>query len=176
MSAVEAPCVWFDRCGQPLDGDDRALAQAWIDASGWSAASVVFVAGWRIAATWLRERRFVEGFWSGEERLRRKLHGEAALRLGEAGLLERLTRSADSIVDALRDAAVAAAAREGVRDEGLVRAAAGAAALAEHQRTLAQVAGAPAAHPFVLKHRLFARGRWPLGVFDDAGRAIAPVL
>lgn len=176
MSAVEALHVWFGRCGGPIDADDRALAQAWIDALGLSGASIRCVAGWREAATWLRERRFVEGFWASEERLRLELRDEAARRLGEAELLERLTQATGPIIDALREAAVAAAARESVLDEGLIRAAAGAAALAEHQRALAQLADAPPAHPFFCKHRLFARGRWPLGLFDDAGRAIAAIL
>lgn len=176
MSAVEALPVWFGRCSRPIDADDRALVQAWIDACGLSGASIRCVAGWREAAAWLRERRFVDGFWASEERLRLALRDEAALRLGEAELLERLTQATESIIDALREAAVAAAACESVLDEGLVRAAAGAAALAEHQRALAQLAGVPAAHPFFCRHRLFARGRWPLGVFDDAGRAVAAIL
>lgn len=176
MSAEQALPVWFGRCGRPIDADERALAQGWVDACGLSGASIRFVAGWREAAAWLRECDFVEGFWANEERLRLVLREEAAGRLGEAELLERLSRATVPIADALHEAAVAAAARESAADEGLVRAAAGAAALAEHQRALAQLAGAPAAHPFFRKHRLFAHGRWPLGVFDDGGRAVAAIL
>lgn len=176
MSAVEALPVWFGRCGQPFDAGDRALAQAWAGACASPAASIRFVAGWREAATWLRARRFVEGFWASQERLRQDLRERAALRLGQAELIERLTQATEPIVDALLAAATAAAAREGVLDEGLRRAAAGAAALAEHRRALAQLAGAPAGHPFFCTYRLFARGRWPLGVFDDAGGAVAAIL
>lgn len=176
MSAQQVLRVWFGRCGRPIDADDRALVQAWVDACGSSCASIRFVAGWREAAAWLRECGFVEGFWPSEERLRLALRDEAAGRLGEAELLERLSQATVPITDALHEAAVASAARESAADEGLVRAAAGAAALAEHQRALAQLAGAPAAHPFFCKHRLFAHGRWPLGVFDDAGRAVVAIL
>lgn len=175
MSAVEALPVWFGRCGRPIDGDDRALAQAWVDACG-VPASMRLVGGWHEAATWLRERRFSEGFWAGEERQRWRLRTAAAARLGEAGLLERLTQATEPLVDVLREAATLAASRDGVRDEGLIRAAAGAAALAAHQCALARLGGAFAAHPFFCKHRLFTRGRWPFGLFGDAGRAIAAIL
>lgn len=175
MSAVEALPVWFGRCGRPIDADDRAFVQAWVDACG-VPASIRLVGGWHEAAAWLRERRFVEGFWAGEERQRRQLRKAAAARLGEAELLQRLTQATAPLVDVLRETAALAAQRDGVRDEGLIRAAAGAAALAEHQCALARLAGARAAHPFFCKHRLFGRGRWPLGLFGDAGRAIAAIL
>ncbi len=176
MSAVEASPAWFGRCGRPLDEEDRALSKAWVESCGFPAAAIRLVASWREAAAWLRHRGFVEDYWAREERLRRVLREAAALRFGEVALLERLSQATVPITDALRDAAAAAAARDSAADEGLVRAAAGAAALAEHQRALAQLAAAAAAHPFFRKHRLFARGRWPLGIFDDAGRAVAAIL
>lgn len=176
MSAAQSLPVWFGRCGRPLDDEDRALSQAWVASCGSPAAAIRGVASWREAAAWLRDRGFVEDYWAREERLRRELREAAALRFGEAGMLERLSQATVPITDALREAAAAAAARESATDEGLVRAAAGAAALAEHQRALAQLAAATAAHPFFRKHRLFARGRWPLGIFDDGGRAVAAIL
>jgi hypothetical protein len=170
------PQLWFARCATPADAAERSLAQAWVEALDWPDASIRFVSGWRAAQTWLCAGRFAAGFWEREERLRSALREAAALRLGAAGMLERLTRATEQIGDALRDAAVAAAARDDVNDEGLIRAAAGAAALAAHQCALAQLADAPAAHPFFCKQRLFAGGRWPLGIFDHAGGALAVIL
>lgn len=175
MSAVEALPVWFGRCGAPVAQAESALAQAWLAALG-DAASIRFVADWREAADWLRTHRFADGYGEREDALRAELRRRAQALLGEAVLLARVTAATQPLVDALREAADAAAARAGGADEGLIRAAAGAAALAEHQCALARLAGAPAAHPFFCKHRLFARGRWPLGVFDDAGRAVAAIL
>lgn len=172
---ADGPLAWFARCGAPPNADERALAQAWVDALGES-APIVFVGGWRDAATWLRAHRFANGYGEREDVLRGALRDRARARLAETALLDRLTAATQPLVEPLREAAEAAVVRDGHDDEGLIRAAAGAAALAQHQRALAQLAGAPAAHPFFCKHRLFARGRWPLGVFDDAGRAVAAIL
>jgi hypothetical protein len=55
-------------------------------------------------------------------------------------------------------------ARGGVADQALMRVAAGAAAQACHQAALARAAGAGDDHAFAQKFRLYAGGRWPLGV------------
>ncbi len=174
-ATVAAPTVWFARCGAPPSAAERALAQAWIDALG-GAPTLRFVADWDEAATWLRAHRFAEAHAAREDASRAALRRRAQALLGEDELLERLTAATLPLVDALREAAAAAAARAGSDDEGMIRAAAGAAALAEHQRALAVLAKAPAAHPFLCQQRLFAHGRWPLGVFADAGAAVAAIL
>jgi hypothetical protein len=57
-----------------------------------------------------------------------------------------------------------AAARGGVADMALIRAAAGAATQACYQAALVLAAGAEAEHPFAIKFRLYEAGRWPLGI------------
>ncbi len=176
MNALAAAqSAWFARCGAPPTAAERALAQTWIDALGES-ASIVFVDGWHDAATWLRAHRFVGGYDAREDALRGELRRRALARHGEAALRERLTAVTQPLLEPLRAAAEVAAARAGADDEGMIRAAAGAAALAEHQRALAQLACAPPAHPFFRLYRLFAHGRWPLGVFASAGGAVAAIL
>lgn len=175
MNAAVAPAVWFTRCGAPPSADERALAQAWIDALG-AAATLRFVADWDEAATWLRAHRFAKDHAAREDALRVELRRRAQTLLGEAALLQRLTAATLPLVDRLHEAASAAAARAGRDDEGMIRAAAGAAALAEHQGALAALANAPVAHPFFCQQRLFAHGRWPLGVFAGAGGAVAAIL
>jgi hypothetical protein len=174
-AAVAAAAGWFTRCGAPPSADERALAQAWIDALG-GAATLRFVADWSEAATWLRAHRFAENHAAREDASHVELRRRAQTLLGEAVLLQRLTAATLPLVDRLRDAASAAAARAGIDDEGMIRAAAGAAALAEHQGALAALAHAPAAHPFFCQQRLFAHGRWPLGVFAGSGAAVAAIL
>ncbi len=176
MNALAAAqSAWFARCGAPPTADERALAQAWVDALGES-ASIVFVEGWREAATWLRAHRFADGYEAREDALRGELRRRALARRGEAALLDRLTAATQPLVEPLRAAAEVAAARAGADDEGMIRAGAGAAALAEHHCALAQLACAPPAHPFFRHYRLFAHGRWPLGVFAGAGGAVAAIL
>jgi hypothetical protein len=174
-AANAAPAVWFTRCGAPPSAAERALAQAWIDALG-GAPSLRFVADWDEAATWLRAHRFAEAHAAREDATRGELRRRAQALLGEREMLQRLTAATQPLLDPLREAAAAAAARAGGDDEGMIRAAAGAAALAEHQRALAALAGAPPAHPFFCQQRLFAHGRWPLGVFADAGAAVAAIF
>ena len=52
-------------------------------------------------------------------------------------------------------------------DPALARVAAGAAAQACHQAALALAVAAPPEHVFAVKYRLFAAGRWPLGIVGD---------
>lgn len=61
----------------------------------------------------------------------------------------------------------AALSRAEAEDAALSRVAAGAAALACHQMGLAIAADAAEDHPLALKYRLFAGGRWLLGVMGD---------
>ncbi len=70
--------------------------------------------------------------------------------------LSALTRVTEAALEPTR------AAAESASDEALSRVAAGAAAQACHLAALALAAGKPA-HGFVIKHRIFAAGRWPLG-------------
>jgi hypothetical protein len=83
--------------------------------------------------------------------------------------------------EAAREAIEEAAAMWDLEDDQLLRAIAGAAAQAAHLAALAllaaddeaaaKAAGEPTLldHPFMAKFRLFARGRWPLGL---AGRTL----
>ena len=75
--------------------------------------------------------------------------------------LTRVTEAASAVV---MGAASVAAARSGVADAALARVAAGAATEAAYHAGLARIAGAGANHPFAIKFRLFAAGRWPLGI------------
>jgi hypothetical protein len=55
----------------------------------------------------------------------------------------------------------------GIADPMLTRVASGAAAQACHQAALAIAAAAGPDHLFAMKFRLFAAGRWPLGIVGD---------
>ena len=67
----------------------------------------------------------------------------------------------------LYETAAVPARKTGMEDEGLIRAAAGAGAMAAHQMGLVLAAEAPAHHPLACKYRLFASGHWLLGVMGE---------
>ena len=75
-----------------------------------------------------------------------------------------LTHVSSTASELVVEAALRAAARSGTTDEGLVRAAAGAAAQACYQAALVLAAEGEPEHAFALKFRLFESGRWPLGI------------
>jgi hypothetical protein len=75
-----------------------------------------------------------------------------------------LTRVTDAATQVTLGAASSAAARQGVADPALTRAAAGAATQAVYHAALARAAFADQSHPFAVKFRLFAGGRWLLGL------------
>ena len=74
-----------------------------------------------------------------------------------------LTEFTTEVGDAVHGRAGVAAARMGGAAKASVHVAAGAAAQAAYQLALARLAE-DAASPFESKFRLFAAGRWPLGV------------
>ena len=91
---------------------------------------------------------------------------QAGAPLGTGGRNIRLAAGAEHEVT--HGAAAVAAARVGMSDPALVRAAAGAASMAAHGRSLARLAGVPDTHVFVRKYALFEGGRWPLGIVSGA--------
>ena len=60
-----------------------------------------------------------------------------------------------------------AAARMGCSDQGLIRAAAGAATEALYLGELARTSGAAGHHPFLCKLALFESGHWPLVLIEN---------
>ncbi len=157
MSA-DVHAAWFSALGEPLGPAEEADIAAYLAALGFTPRlPTLVVASWPQAAGLARQP--AERWWSAEEAERARL--ERAVRLDPAD------REWLALADALHGAAAVAAARSGCADQGLIRAAAGAATYAAHQYRLARGAGAGADHPFVRKYALFAGGRWPLGVYGE---------
>lgn len=127
-------------------------------------------------ATWLDAKRAAlapipePSWWEAEETLRRDLLGAATAAYGESAALDALTAITHRASESAIEAAAMAAARAGVVDPALIRAAAGAATQAAYFQALALLAGAGEDGPFAAKYRLFAAGHWPIGVV--AGRYV----
>ncbi len=158
---------WFDRVGSPLDSDDRADVAAIVSAAGGGAYTIEPVASWFSACTFT-EGAAAAAIADEDEEERERLWLAAASALAEEELLARLQAVTRDVAASVRAAAQEAVARQRVHEPMLVDAATAAALLAIHHHALAELAGAPATHPFARRHALFARGRWPLGY--HAGR------
>jgi hypothetical protein len=156
--SVDSAQAWFCALGEPLGAAEAADIAASLAALGLATGPpALVVASWREAAEIARTP--AERWWNAEEAER--------ARLGRIVRLDPADREWLALTDALHGAAAVAAARAGCADQGLIRAAAGAATYAVHQYRLARAAGAGDEHPFMRKYALFAGGRWPLGVYAD---------
>jgi hypothetical protein len=125
------------------------------------------VAGWTDAAAITQRADWSQDWWRADEAVAKALHLSGAQLLGETPLL--ISLSAVTLQAAkLHAHAVRAIAEAGLDDPALSRVAAGAAALACHQMGLVIAAQAGVQHPLALKYRLFAGGRWLLGVMGGS--------
>ena len=157
---------WFAALGEPLTEGERAEARSYVaEILGRSEVAIAGVADW-LAAQVIIKRHDGHAWWDAEMLAQREARQRAESAHGKEGVLAAL----DPVVEAaaaLNGPAALAASRAGITDQALIRVAAGAAAQACHQAALAIAAGAGADHPFAIKYRLFAGGRWPLGFDGD---------
>jgi hypothetical protein len=161
---------WFAAVGAQLTPAELGEAASYLAAIGLGRWSVAAVADWTQAKS-LAKRRFSDSDWCGaEQSLRAQLLDEASLRLGETRLVQDLKKISESASDAVLSAAGVVAARSGPVDGALLRGAAEAASESASDAALAIATGGGVDHPFLTKHRLFAAGRWPMGVIDGEFR------
>lgn len=158
---------WFAAVGQELTADERREAEDYLRALGIT-AEVATVADWREAERVTRDSQWSRAWWDEEERLRAALLGTAKEIHDEHTLMTALSRVTLDASDVVLGAASIAASRSLVANPALARVAAGAATQAAYQAGLALAAGAGDMHPFAIKFRLFAAGRWPLGLVGTA--------
>ncbi len=161
--------AWFSACGLALEASDVREVAGYLAELGADAATRVEpVASWDQAELIIRSPMWEPAWWEREEAERKRLLEQCIDRLGRAAALETLGLEASVGHDLIHGAAAVAAARSGVSDPALIRAAAGSASMAAHGHALARLAGAGVDHFFMRRYRLFEGGRWPLGVVDGA--------
>ena len=161
--------AWFSACGLPLEASDVREVAGYLAELGADAATCIEpVASWDHAELIIRSPLWEPAWWEREETERKRLLKLCIARLGQATALETLGLEASVGHDIIHGAATVAAARSGVSDPALIRAAAGSASMAAHGHALARLAGTGADHFFMRRYRLFEGGRWPLGVVDGA--------
>jgi hypothetical protein len=167
LAREAAGLPWFASLGAPITDAEADDARAHVKGLGLPELPVVGVAGWTEARAAASTPFGAHDWWNAEERLRRGLLDAAAARHGRDPLLAALTEATQVGAAPVMGAAAVTAARMGVANQEMIHAAAGAAMQAVYLAALAQAAGHGEAHPFAAKLRLFAAGRWPLGVVNE---------
>ncbi|MBM3597819.1 MAG: hypothetical protein FJX35_06360 [Alphaproteobacteria bacterium] len=158
---------WFAALGAPLSAGEDADVRTYLAGlaiPGLADVAIDIVADWPSAKRIADAPDWDRRWWNGEEALRQAALQQAIARLGQGRAMAALTRVTEGASDRVHGLAASAAQRDGVADQALVRAAAGAATQACYQAALALAAEAERDHAFTAKYRLFAAGRWPLGL------------
>lgn len=159
--------AWFSRLGEPLDDREKYLARIYLDGLGFPEAEPALLGDWDEAAGAAEAHDSDPMGWEAEEMLRTGLVSRALERLDEQAVGAALALVAQKTGEEARDAIEDAAAVADVEDMSLVHAAAGALAQAANGAALVVLAEAEdddPPHPFLARWRLFARGRWPVGL------------
>lgn len=156
--------AWFAAAGETLTDGEGVEAMRYLRALGHTGIAVEGVPSWTRAKALADSPDWDPGWWDAEERLRQALLDAAGRRHGRDRLLAALTHATQAVSDPAHGRAAQSLVRAGVADEGLARAAAGAATQAAYLAALAAAADAPAEHAFHAKFRLFEGGRWPVGI------------
>jgi len=149
---------WFAALGEPLTDGDLAEARIYSGVPG-----VGRVSSWPEAEVFLKSPNASLDWWNREEALRKALLDEAQACHPERALWTSLTELTTEAGDPVHGKAATAAARMGGAAPASIHVAAGAATQAVYQLAVARLAGNETS-PFESKFRLFAAGRWPLGV------------
>lgn len=164
FAALVRGVSWFAALGEPVSEGEADEALAYAAALGFPDVHVAGVFDWDEAEAAIRNPDWNSAWWEAEEQARAALIADALTRFSEHELMLALTKVTSAASDVVHGAAAVAAARGGIADQGLIRAAAGAATQACYQAALVLAAGGEEDHPFAIKFRLFEGGRWPLGI------------
>jgi hypothetical protein len=148
---------WFAALGEPLTDGDREEAKIYAGTD-----NVELVTSWPDAERFLKSPATLD-WWEGEEILRKELLACAETQHPERAFWTSLTELTTEAGDLVHGKAATAAARMTGAAPGSIHVAAGAASQAVYQLAVARMAGETASL-FESKFRLFAAGRWPLGV------------
>jgi hypothetical protein len=159
--------AWFARLGEPLDQREQKLARIYLDGLGFPDAEPALLSGWEEAAGAAESMDQDPVGWETEEMLRTGLISRVLERLDEDAANTALTYVGQKTADAAKDTIEDIAAVSDVEDMELIHAAAGALAQAANGAALVVLAEAEdddPPHAFLARWRLFARGRWPVGL------------
>jgi hypothetical protein len=149
---------WFAALGEPLTDGDIAEARSYA-----GAVEVVRVTSWPEAEAFLKSPYASLHWWNCEEAERKAPLAKAQMLNPDRALWTSLTELTTEAGDLVHGKAATASARMGSAAPASIHVAAGAASQAVYQLAVARLAGNQTS-PFESKFRLFAAGRWPLGI------------
>jgi len=157
---------WFAALGEPLTKGDRSDGAAYGAALGFDPIEIGLARDWPDAERLLKAPDWTPAWWDREEALRREFLAIAEALHPERALWSQLTDLTTETGDLVHGKAATAAARMGNAAAASIHVAAGAASQAVYQLAVARLAG-QSASPFESKFRLYAAGRWPLGILGS---------
>jgi len=160
LRAAVRSASWFAALGESLTEGDIAEAKVYGGVD-----RVERVASWPEAEAFLQSPTTSLDWWNREETLRKSLLAQAEQNYPERALWTSLTELTTEVGDLVHGKAATAAARLGNAARASIHVAAGSASQAVYQLAVARIAGAENS-VFESKFRLFAAGRWPLGISD----------
>jgi hypothetical protein len=155
---------WFVNLGLPFDERELGTIDTYVRATG--AARAVRASSWEHAYTIGTDDRAREDAQSDSVEVER-LRTRALAAIDRRALMTTMTTIVDGGLEVFFDRAGAAARAARVTDPAIIRVAASAASEAVYRAALAAAVGEPETHRFILRHDLFANGRWPLARIDD---------
>lgn len=163
VTAEVRAASWFAALGEPLTEGDRTDATAYAAALGFEGLDTDIAHDWPEAEALLKGPDWSPIWWDREEAARRALLQDAETRYPEHALWTALTELTTDAGELVHGKAATAAGRMGGAAKASVHVAAGAASQAVYQLAVARLAGDEGSL-FESKFRLFAAGRWPLGI------------
>jgi hypothetical protein len=149
---------WFAALGEPLGDADLVEAEAYA-----GTRDVKGLKSWPEVEAFLKSAGASLALWDRDEALRKELLRQAEARVPERALWTSLTELTTEAGDLVHGKAATAAARMGGAAPASIHVAAGAASQAVYQVAVARIADNKTSL-FESKFRLFAAGRWPLGM------------
>jgi len=168
VSDAIAAASWFAAVGEAWTAADQSEAESYANTLQPDALRIAIAHDWHDAARITQDTGWSRTWWNVEEQQRQELTLAAEHLFGRHAVMTALSAVMAMAGDLVHGKAALAAARAGIADPALTRVAAGAAAMACHQLAVATIAQAPEDHPFGIKFRLFAAGRWPLCVVGES--------
>jgi len=155
------------RLGETLDAREQNLTRAYLDALGFPHAEPALLSDWDEAADAAESLDQNPDGWEAEEMLRASLISQASERLEEEAIQMLLAYVTQRAGEVAQDAVEYSSTFDEVDDDALKNAAVGMVVRAAEGAALVILAAAEdenPTHPFLCRWRLFARGRWPVGL------------
>lgn len=165
---------WFCHLGEALTPATRQVAEGYLGQLGFPEAQIAILADWDDAANAAETLDWANAAWEAEELARAELTGRALAFMSEEALQLGLAMVTEQAGSAAKNYLLDTAALWDMVDESIHNLSVGSAVQTAYSAGLALLAAAvdpdfeAEEHIFALKLKLFAAGRWPVGVVGQS--------